>query len=70
MLYRTVEVVEHFPRRSFQNSEDDQQQSRASHRFVGSVLLESLDYEDGFIVNAVLLATPAQLVISVQTVIE
>ena len=38
--------------------------SRASHRLTRGVLLVSLDYEDGFIVNAVLLAIPAQLVIS------
>ena len=62
--HRRLEVAELFSRRYFRKPTDEQQQSRASHRFAGHALLMSLDYEDGFIVNAVLLAISAQLVIS------
>lgn len=70
MLRRTLELAKPFSRRQFREPEDDQQQSRASHRFARRVLLVSLDNEDGFVVNAVLLAIPAQLVVSFQSVIE
>jgi hypothetical protein len=40
------------------------------YQFARSVLLVALDDEDGFVVNTVLLAIPAQLVVPFQSVIE
>jgi hypothetical protein len=62
--HRRLEVAELLSRQYFRKPTDEQQHSRASHRFAGRVLLVSLDNEDGFIVNTVLLAISAQLVIS------